>query len=119
MRAPRGGPQPNILYLVHRVPYPPDKGDRIRAFHLLRFLAQHAAVHVACLADEPLGDGVVESLGKYAARVAVFPVGGWSRRLRILRSLACGHTATEGAFSSAALRAGLRAASGAMTRRRA
>jgi polysaccharide biosynthesis protein PslH len=106
---PDGGLRPNILYVVHRVPYPPDKGDRIRAFHLLRFLSRHASVHLACLADEPVGDGVVEALEKYAARVAVFPIGGWSRWRRILGSLAAGGTATEGAFQSTALRAGLRA----------
>src|SRR5256885_289156 len=46
------GPQPDVLYVVHRFPYPPDKGDRIRAFHLLRWLSHRARVHLACLADE-------------------------------------------------------------------
>src|SRR5258707_990988 len=36
--------RPDILYLVHRLPYPPDKGDRIRTFHLLRSLSKRAAV---------------------------------------------------------------------------
>ena len=31
--------RPKILFLAHRVPYPPNRGDRIRSFHLLRFLA--------------------------------------------------------------------------------
>jgi sugar transferase (PEP-CTERM/EpsH1 system associated) len=96
--------RPAVLYLVHRVAYPPDKGERIRAFHLLRFLSRYASVHLACLADEPVGDGVLEALGKYAARVAVFPIGGWSRWGRALGSLAAGRTASEGAFHSGALR---------------
>ena len=25
----------NILYLVHRLPYPPNKGDKLRSYHLL------------------------------------------------------------------------------------
>ena len=25
-----------ILYLVHRLPYPPNKGDKVRSYHLLR-----------------------------------------------------------------------------------
>lgn len=110
MLAPSDGVlRPNILYVVHRVPYPPDKGDRIRAFHLLRFLSQHAAVHLACLADEPITDEVVKALEGYAARVAVFPVGGWSRWRRILGSLALGGTATEGAFHSTSLQTAFRA----------
>lgn len=28
----------NILYLVHRMPYPPNKGDKVRSYHLLRHL---------------------------------------------------------------------------------
>ena len=28
----------NILYLVHRLPYPPNKGDKVRSYHLLRHL---------------------------------------------------------------------------------
>lgn len=34
----------NFLYLVHRLPYPPDRGDRIRSWQLLRFLAERADV---------------------------------------------------------------------------
>ena len=32
-------PTRRLLYLTHRVPFPPDKGDRIRTYHTLRFLA--------------------------------------------------------------------------------
>jgi sugar transferase (PEP-CTERM/EpsH1 system associated) len=96
---------PDILYVAHRVPYPPDKGDRIRTFHLLRSLAQHAAVHLACLADEPVAAGVTEALHRYCARVAVVRLPGWSRWLRALGSLARGRTITEGAFHSRALHA--------------
>ena len=28
----------NLLYLVHRMPYPPNKGDKVRSFHLLQHL---------------------------------------------------------------------------------
>src|SRR5438445_2270701 len=96
---------PNLLYLVHRVPYPPDKGDRIRAFQLLRYLGRHAAVHLACLADEPLDKRTLTVLGQHARRVSVIPVGRWSRWARALGSVARGGTVTEGAFSSPALRA--------------
>ena len=29
----------NLLYLVHRLPYPPNKGDKVRSYHLLKHLA--------------------------------------------------------------------------------
>lgn len=40
-----------ILFLVHRAPWPPDRGDRIRSWHLFEALAKLAPVHVAALAD--------------------------------------------------------------------
>ncbi len=41
----------DILFLVHRAPWPPDRGDRIRSWHLFRTLRAIAPVHVAALAD--------------------------------------------------------------------
>jgi len=40
-----------ILFLTHRLPYPPDKGERIRAFHELRYLATRHEVDLFCFAD--------------------------------------------------------------------
>lgn len=96
--------RPNLLYLVHRLPYPPDKGDRIRAYHLLRFLARRGAVHLACLADEPVPDEAVAALRRICERVAVVRLGRWTRWASALGSLVCGGTVTEGAFRSAELR---------------
>ena len=41
----------DILFLAHRVPFPPNRGDKIRAHHLLKKLAQLAPVHVGCFAE--------------------------------------------------------------------
>lgn len=40
-----------ILFLVHRAPWPPDRGDRIRSWHMFEALRQLAPVHVAALVD--------------------------------------------------------------------
>ena len=40
-----------ILFLAHRLPYPPDKGERIRAFYELKYLAARHEVDLVCLAD--------------------------------------------------------------------
>lgn len=41
-----------ILFLAHRMPFPPDRGDKIHSHHVLRALAALAPVHVACFADD-------------------------------------------------------------------
>jgi sugar transferase (PEP-CTERM/EpsH1 system associated) len=42
----------DILFLAHRIPFPPDRGDKIRSWHLLRHLASLTTVHLACFADD-------------------------------------------------------------------
>ncbi|MCH7629560.1 MAG: TIGR03087 family PEP-CTERM/XrtA system glycosyltransferase [Proteobacteria bacterium] len=41
-----------VLFLAHRVPFPPDRGDRIRSSHLLRRIAEAAPVHFGCLLED-------------------------------------------------------------------
>src|SRR4051794_1349884 len=43
----------DLLFLAHRIPYPPDKGDKIRSWHLLRHLAARYRVHLGCFVDDP------------------------------------------------------------------
>lgn len=100
-------PRPNLLYVVHRVPYPLDKGDRIRAFHLLRYLARHADVHLACLADEPVPAETLAVLRRYCIRVTVVPLGP-TRWMRAMVSLLRGRTVSEGVFQAPALAAAIR-----------
>ena len=40
-----------ILFLAHRAPFPPDRGDRIRSFHILQYLARHATVNLVAFVD--------------------------------------------------------------------
>lgn len=40
-----------ILFLAHRIPFPPNRGDKIRSHHLLRKLASLAPVHVGCFSE--------------------------------------------------------------------
>ncbi|KXW58043.1 TIGR03087 family PEP-CTERM/XrtA system glycosyltransferase [Ferrovum myxofaciens] len=42
-----------LLFLVHRIPYPPNKGDKIRSYHLLQHLSQRYAVHLGTFIDDP------------------------------------------------------------------
>lgn len=57
----------DILFLAHRIPFPPDRGDKIRAHHLLRRLAQIAPVHVGCLAETAQDRAAEPELARIAA----------------------------------------------------
>ncbi|SFP44951.1 sugar transferase, PEP-CTERM/EpsH1 system associated [Nitrosomonas cryotolerans] len=41
-----------LLYLTHRIPYPPNKGDKIRSYHVLQYLSQHYHVHLGTFIDD-------------------------------------------------------------------
>jgi polysaccharide biosynthesis protein PslH len=43
---------PRLLFLAHRIPYPPEKGEKIRAWHQLAHLARRFSVDLACLVDD-------------------------------------------------------------------
>lgn len=56
-----------ILFLSHRIPFPPDRGDKIRSHHILRRLAELAPVHVATFADDALDFASEPELAQVAA----------------------------------------------------
>ncbi|NEX19736.1 TIGR03087 family PEP-CTERM/XrtA system glycosyltransferase [Thiorhodococcus mannitoliphagus] len=55
----------DLLFLVHRIPYPPNKGDKIRSFHLLRYLSGHYRVHLATFIDSKSDAKYRERLSHY------------------------------------------------------
>jgi polysaccharide biosynthesis protein PslH len=69
-----------ILYICHRIPYPPDKGDRIRAYHQIRALAERHRLHLLTLCEGPVPR--LDALTEVCEKVEVFPVsspGGYLR----------------------------------------
>lgn len=76
-----------ILFLAQRVPYPPDRGDKIHAHHQLRHLAGVHEVAVACLADgeeDLVNIAGLNSLATSVDAVAVRPLHARARALAAL-----------------------------------
>ncbi len=84
----------DILFLAHRIPYPPDKGDKIRSYHLLRHLADRHRVHLGCFIDDPADAAHVETLRSLCADVCVRPLDPLRARLRALPALLRGEALT-------------------------
>ncbi|MDB5888148.1 MAG: sugar transferase, PEP-CTERM/EpsH1 system associated [Rhodocyclales bacterium] len=66
---PRTEEKPHLLYLVHRIPFPPNKGDKVRSFHLLKFLAQHYRVHLGTFVDYAQDWQYVDALNEFCESV--------------------------------------------------
>lgn len=90
---------PALLFLCHRIPYPPDKGDKIRAWHILRHLAQSYAIHVGCFVDDPADWVHLPRLARECADLAAFPLNPTVQKIRSLpRILRAGQPLTLGYF---------------------
>ena len=77
----------NILFIAHRIPYPPNKGDKIRSYNELKYLAQRHEVDLLCLADEPGDLKYKIDLSKICRRVEVFPLNKKTAKIKGLFSL--------------------------------
>lgn len=94
----------NILYICHRIPFPPNKGDKIRSFHQIRDLAKRHTVHLACFIDDPADLQHVAALRKYCASVeAVYRDKMTARGLALL-ALFTGGSLSVAAFYSRELK---------------
>jgi polysaccharide biosynthesis protein PslH len=51
-----------ILFLTHRIPYPPNKGDKIRSYHILKYLSKNHEVYLGTLIDDCVDMRFVEFL---------------------------------------------------------
>jgi sugar transferase (PEP-CTERM/EpsH1 system associated) len=88
-----------ILYLAQRVPYPPDRGDKIKTYYEISHLAQSHEVVVACLADGCADLANVGPLRRFVAAVDAFPLSRRRARWRALRALFTGSPFTVAYFN--------------------
>lgn len=97
-----------ILFLAHRTPYPPDKGDKIRSFHLLSHLARKHDVTLVYFVDDPRDQAHAANLNSLCNGKAI-PVRlhRWWGKCRALWSLLIGRSFTEGFYNSRAFRVAL------------
>lgn len=58
-----------ILVLTHRLPFAPNRGDRIRAFHIIKALAGRADVHVVSLVHDRAEEAEAGTLARLGVRV--------------------------------------------------
>ncbi|HEY8857306.1 MAG TPA: TIGR03087 family PEP-CTERM/XrtA system glycosyltransferase [Rugosibacter sp.] len=82
-----------LLYLVHRLPYPPNKGDKVRSYNLLKHLAQRHQIYLGTFIDDPADAAYLDTVRALCADMYVAHL---SPRLAKLRSL-------SGFFSGEAL----------------
>ncbi|MES2753751.1 MAG: TIGR03087 family PEP-CTERM/XrtA system glycosyltransferase [Pseudomonadota bacterium] len=62
----------DILFLAHRIPFPPDRGDKIRAFNVLKYLSSRKRVHLIAFADDSRDLKHKNALAKLTGNRSIF-----------------------------------------------
>lgn len=83
-----------LLLLVHRLPYPPNKGDKVRSFHLLRHLASKHEIYLGTFVDDSGDKQYVSELRTVCAEVCAIPLYPWLARVTSLAGLITGQALT-------------------------
>jgi len=76
--------KPGLLFISHRLLFPPDKGERIRGWALLRHLSATYDIHLGCLDDAPATPEALAALGEHCVEIATFAT---SKRRQELHAL--------------------------------
>lgn len=88
----------NILYLVHRLPYPPNKGDKVRSYHLLKHLAAQHRVFLGTFVDDPDDYQYIETVRGFCCDLHVAHLNPRTAKVRSLGGLISGEPLTLGYY---------------------
>ncbi len=94
----------NILYLVHRLPYPPNKGDKLRSYHLLKHLGAHHKVWLGTFVDDAEDWPHVPALRAQCEELFAADLNPLLARVASLRGLATGEALSLPYYRQRAMR---------------
>lgn len=80
----------SLLFLCHRIPYPPNKGDKIRSHHMLKHLSGRFRIHLGTFIDDPQDQRYIEPLRALCADVLAITISPRRRRISSLTGLLTG-----------------------------
>jgi polysaccharide biosynthesis protein PslH len=95
----------NLLYLVHRLPYPPNKGDKVRSFNLLKHLARQHRIYLGTFIDDPADEAYLDDVRAYCADMYVARLSPRLAKLRSLSGLLSGDALSLPYYRNVGLRA--------------
>jgi sugar transferase (PEP-CTERM/EpsH1 system associated) len=94
----------SLLFLSQRIPYPPDKGEKIRAWNILRHLVERYDVHLGCFHDRAEDAQYIPHLEALCASVCCPRLVPWRATIKSLARLPSDDPLTIGYFANRRLR---------------
>jgi polysaccharide biosynthesis protein PslH len=97
-----------LLFLAHRIPFPPNKGDKVRSYHLLRHLAERHTVYLGSFIDDPEDEAHAHALDPWCREVHLARLQPRTARIASLRGLLSGEALSLPYYRNAGLQAWVR-----------
>ena len=76
-----------LFFLLPRVPYPTEKGDKLRAFHQIKQLSKHHEIILCALNDGFMHDDAIPVLKKYVKTIHIIPISKVTILFNLLKTL--------------------------------
>ncbi|MCC2614856.1 TIGR03087 family PEP-CTERM/XrtA system glycosyltransferase [Aestuariibacter halophilus] len=84
-----------LLFLCHRIPFPPNKGDKIRSFNVLKALSEHYDIYLGTFVDDPYDWQYAETLNDFCTEVCLLGQNKLWCKIKGLTSLLTGKSISE------------------------
>ncbi|HWI20089.1 MAG TPA: TIGR03087 family PEP-CTERM/XrtA system glycosyltransferase [Vicinamibacterales bacterium] len=97
-----------ILVLTHRLPYAPNRGDRLRAYHMLQHLREHADIELVSLVHDDEEASHVDEVRAFVNRVTTHRVSKLRSAFNVAGALMSGTPLTHALLDAAGMTATLR-----------
>lgn len=76
-----------LFVMLSRLPYPLEKGDKLRAYHQLKYLSKHHEVHLCCISDVPVNDADRQAVEQICSSLTIHRIIPFRIRLRLFTNL--------------------------------
>jgi sugar transferase (PEP-CTERM/EpsH1 system associated) len=90
-----------LFFILPRVPYPTEKGDKLRAFHQIKHLSKHHEIILCALNDGTLHEDAIPVLKKYVKAIHIIPISKLSIAINLVKTLFSGKPLQVGYFYNA------------------
>ena len=94
----------NIIIVCHNIPYPPDKGEKIRAFNIIKYLSKNNNIFLFSLSRDKVNPCWIKELEKICKEVYVHELNRFYSALKAIVKLVQKKPLSVGYYYSSQMR---------------
>jgi sugar transferase (PEP-CTERM/EpsH1 system associated) len=77
----------DLIFISHRIPWPLNKGEKIRAWNIIQYLRPKFRIHLGCVVDDPADMAHIAQMQTVCETVGAFPIDRTMQKLKALSRL--------------------------------